>query len=203
MNYFEAKRAECFFRTYKDLATKYWSLSPEDTRNRRDRAMGAPHHETEGSTKLREQINQMLSEVNFNAYSLGIGVNVQSYPPPVTGGPVVPVNILGSVVDQKKGHQTISRTLIIDKIDQCIGTAKSAKRRGFWRLVIPVFWIIDVPALIIRVPFLILRAAGLPAKVEENIISHILKAIIMILFLLLVGYLGLEKHITHILNIFK
>lgn len=203
MNYFEAKRAEKKFEAFKDLALEYWLICPEDHRDRRERSIGIETPETDSSNILREKINQSLSEVNLYAYQLGIGIEATSYPAMAVGGPVIPVNIFASVVNRDMGHQTTSKTMIMDKIDQCIGATKSAKHRGFWRLVIPVFWIIDVPALIIRVPFLILRAAGLPAKVEENIISHILKAIIMVLLLLLFGYLGLEKHITHILDIYK
>jgi hypothetical protein len=202
MNYFEARCAEAAFRKYKDLALEYWRVAPEDTRDRLDIRAGASNPETEESITLRATINQILPEVTTYAHRLGVGVIVHSYPAPVVGGPVLPLNLLGSVVDRRRGHGPISVGMILDKMDECIGAAAFMRRRAFWRLVVPVFWIVDVPAVVIRIPFLILRAAGVPAKVEENIVSQILKVVIVILLLLVMGYLGLEKYITRVLEAF-
>lgn len=203
MNYFEAKKAEDLFNKYKELTQRYWSVASEDSRDHRAINAGVSISETKESFELREEINQMYADVNIYAYKLGIGIQVQSYPAPAVGGPVLPVNILASVVNRNKGHRPISKDTILDKINQCVGAAKSAKHKGFWRLVLPWYWLIDIPALVLRIPFLILEEAGVPEKVEENIISHILKVIIVILFLLLVGYLGLEKYIPDLVKVLK
>jgi hypothetical protein len=203
MNYFEAWRAEQRFLKYKELAIQYWSIVPQDTRDRHSISEGVSNRETDQSFQLREQISQLFPEVNSYAQLLGIGIEARSYPAPAIGGPVLPVNILESVVDRRQGHVTLSKTLIIDKINECIGSAQSAKRQGFWRLVLPWYWVIDIPALLVRIPFLILREAGVPAKVEENIISYFIKVIGVILILAGMVYLGLEKYIPQLLDLLK
>ena len=56
-------------------------------------------------------------------------------------------------------------------------------------------WLIEIAAYIVRIPFLILRKAGLPASVEDNIVSQVAKVILTVALLLLVAYLGLEKYL--------
>src|SRR5438128_815596 len=154
------------------------------------------------SLRLREQINLLYPEVNDLAMNLGVSVVFQSYPAPAIGGPVLPVNVLLSVVDQEMGHKPIETQMILDMIDRCIGTAKVVKRRSLKRLLIPWYWLIDVPTIIVRFPFLILRNAGLPATVEENIVSQVIKAILVIVILAIGAYFGIQIGVSDLLKLF-
>ena len=198
MNYFRASEAEQLFCRFKELALQYWGAQPPDS----PRWNGAKRAESEQSFALRQQINMLFPEVNNLAHELGIGITWQSYPMPAVGGPVIPVNMLLSVIDQDMGHGHIEKAQILDVIDRAIGTAELVKKRAFRRMVNPVFWPIDLAAFIVRIPFLILRKAGLPASVEENVISNIIKGLMTLAILLLTAYLGLEKHIGDILRAF-
>jgi hypothetical protein len=190
MDYFEAKRAERLFREYRSLALSYWRAKPQDSRDRLAVAHKVDPPESAESRGLREEINLHFPDVYNNATHLGVGVNWVSYPPPAVGGPAVPVNLLLSVVDQEMGHGRISRQKVLDVIDRCIGAAELAKRSALKRIFLPWYWVIDLPAVLIRVPFLILRRAGLPPSVEENIISHVIKVIFLIALMGAMAYFG-------------
>jgi len=201
MNYFEARRAERLFREYRKLALEYWNARPPDERDFFD-TLSEKAPESLESVRLREQINLLYPEVNDLAMNLGVSVVFQSYPAPAIGGPVLPVNVLLSVVDQEMGHKPIETQMILDMIDRCIGTAKVVKRRSLKRLLIPWYWLIDVPTIIVRFPFLILRNAGLPATVEESIVSQVIKAILVIVILAICAYFGIQIGVSDLLKLF-
>ena len=162
---------------------------------------GARRAESGKSLALRQQINLLFPEVDVLAHELDVDVTWQSYPAPSVGGPIIPVNILLSVIDQNMGHGFLEETQVLDVIDRAIGTAETVKRRTFRRMMNPLCWPIDVSAFVIRIPFLILRKAGLPASVEENVISQVLKVLIVIGALSIAAYLGLQEYVGKILNL--
>jgi len=200
MNYFQAKRAERLLCVYKELALRYWQIQPEDMRDPWEIRGSVPRDESEESFKLRQQINLMFPEVNNLAKQAGAGVTYNSYPAPAVGGPILRVNMLASVVDQQMGHSAVSRREVLDVIDRSIGAAGAIRRREFRRMLNPLMWPIEVAAFIVRIPFLILRKAGLPASVEENIVSQVIKTVMTLVLLLLAAYLGLGKYIGDILK---
>jgi len=201
MNYFEARRAERLFREYRTLALEYWNARPPDERDFFD-TLSEKAPDSIESVRLREQINLLYPEVNDIAMRLGVSVVFKTYPAPAIGGPVIPVNVLLSVVDQEMGHKPIEKQMILDMIDRCIGTAEVVKRRSLKRLLIPWYWLIDVPAIIVRFPFLILRNAGLPATVEESIVSQVIKAILVIVILAICAYFGIQIGVSDLLKLF-
>jgi len=201
MNYFEARRAERLFREYRKLALEYWNARPPDERDFFD-TLSEKAPDSIESVRLREQINLLYPEVNDIAMRLGVSVVFKTYPAPAIGGPVIPVNVLLSVVDQEMGHKPIEKQMILDMIDRCIGTAEVVKRRSLKRLLIPWYWLIDVPAIIVRFPFLILRNAGLPATVEESIVSQVIKAILVIVILAICAYFGIQIGVSDLLKLF-
>lgn len=192
MNFFHAVMAVFRFRQFKVLALKYWNAQPPDDRDYYVRTSGVKAPESSGSIDLRQKINLLLPIVTNDAERLDAPINYTSYPAPAVGGPVIPVNILFCVVDQDMGHRPLSKQEILDAIDRCIGTAKTVRRHAFWRLILPWYWIIDIPATIARIPFLILRQAGLPPKVEENIISQFIKFLLIISMIATASYFGVK-----------
>lgn len=202
MNYIEARRAEKLFREYKAFAIAYWKAKPDDDRDYlevHDRE--AP--ESDESRRLRERVNLLFPEVNHCAASLGIDVVVESYPAPAIGGPVIPVNLLLSVIDQEMGHGPVTRQRIMDQMNRCIGVAEATRRGQLRRLFMPWYWFIDVPAFFVRLPFRILRAAGLPKNIEDHIAAHVVKAVLVGTLLLLGGFLGIRMTVPDLLTLFK
>lgn len=141
--------------------------------------------------------------MNEAAVVLGIGYIALSYPAPAIGGPVIPVNLYQSIIDPQIGHKVIERTLIIDTVEKSVTIAKKTKKEALFHWPYPWNWIIDLCALVIRIPFIILRRAGLPDKIEENIIAHVVKIIFVIILVSYLTYKGLRLEQINWLEIFK
>ncbi len=200
MNYFAAHQAEEFFRALKRLAAEYWQESPDDNRTGHDIATGLARRETEKSRRLREEIAQMIPEGDTLAGEMGIDVTVGTLPPPTLGGPILPVNMLRAIIDPRCGHGTISRERIEDTLNLCIGIAQARKRRAKWTTFNPLWWLIALVAFVLRIPFLILRQAGVPRAVEENILAHLIKTLLMVATIALMAYLGLERYVGELMK---
>lgn len=124
-----------------------------------------------------------------------------SYPPPAIGGPVIPVNPLAQVVEQFAGHTRISCQDILDCLDKCIGTAQTLQTRLLWRQFLNPFWyIIEGFAYIVRIPFVILRRAGLPASVEQTVWAHFVKAVFLLVILGACAYFGIRVTVGDVLQ---
>lgn len=201
MIFFSAMLAVFRFRQFKVLALRYWNAQPPDDRDWYSSSSGAKAPESDESLILREKINLLIPSVTNDAERLGADIYYKSFPAPAVGGPVIPVNILQSVVDQDMGHAPLSKQTILDAINRCIGTAMTLRRHAFWRLILPWYWIIDVPATIARIPFLILRQAGLPPKVEENIISQVIKFLLIMSMIATASYFGVKVTFPDLLQL--
>src|ERR1700687_2900733 len=191
MNYFEAKRITKTLKEYQESAQQYWRTRPSDARDWEQRQEGADAPENEESRVLRTKLATLYPEVDYSSRVLGISVTMESYPPRALGGPVLPVNLLYSAIDQHMGYGVTSQQMILDTLNQCIGAAQRIEKDAFWRLILPWYWFIDLPAFLLRIPFLILKSAGLPASIEEGIWAQSIKVIFLIIVLIFASYLGL------------
>ena len=75
------------------------------------------------------------------------------------------------------------------------------KSQAGWRLVLPWYWVIDLPAFLLRIPFLILRKAGVSPALEETIGGQVAKGILLVGALALLVALGLKKYIPDLLKL--
>lgn len=189
MNYFEARRAESFFREFKRLALDFWDAEE--------------HNDSERSRQRREQLNSLLYSANTFATSLNAGVTIQQFPPLALGGAVLPMNLLRAVIDPDQGYTRIPHWRALDAIDGCIGAAQYHRRRGLGRLLNPLCWLVDVPAALVRWPFLIMRKAGVPPSVEENIISQVIKVLLVIAILGASAWFGVRVTLGDIVKLWK
>ena len=101
--------------------------------------------------------------------------------PAVAGGGQVSIDLLANLTDQDAKNWILpppERALAV--IDICIGAAKRAQRDGLKRLLIPIYWLVDLPALMIRWPWLILEKAGLPPDIERNTWTYVLKVVLLL-----------------------
>jgi hypothetical protein len=186
-NYFQAVKAERVFTEYKRLTLAYWEAQPEDDRGWMAREF--PALETEESSHIRDQIVAMFEEANQLAHIMRIPVESRSFPPLARGGPIIPINALYAAFDRRQGYRDVAKQDVLDVINRCLAQATRDKKRMFWRqLMNPLWWAIELMAYVLRIPFLILRRAGLPAKIEESIWGNVIK----VLFFLLIVWLSLR-----------
>lgn len=177
---------------------EYWdSLPRQQMANGQISDLG----DSEKSAKLRKEILHLLPYVTEEADVLGISHRVRSYPAPIVGGPVVSVDIFNAIVDPNQGHHRIDQKKIIDCVEKAISTARKRQKEALFHSLCPWNWIIDGCALVIRLPFLILRRAGLPPKVEENIISQVIKVVSVIAIIAYVAYKGLKLDLGPLLKL--
>ncbi len=123
--------------------------------------------------RLREwdrSIQEMIPTVKAHAAQLDVSLDQNGY------------NVLEDLLmDQPQAA--------LDAIDRCIGAADVARHRALLRLVIPIYWLVDVPALAVRWPWLIMNRAGLPAEIESNVVSYVLRVLLFIAQALITLYL--------------
>ncbi len=203
LTYFTARKAEKVFTEYKALVVAYWKAL-ESSPELKMRGRSLPRAENHDSATLREQIAHLFQEAEICARTLGLSVTAQSYPAPMVGGPVLPVNVLFAAIAPREGHSTIPRQTVLDTINRCLGMAARRRKELFWRqLVNPLWWATEIVAYILRLPFLILRKAGLPAVVEESIWGHVVKVAVFIALLLASLHWGLKLSAKNLLDFVK
>lgn len=200
--YFQAAEAVKVFTEYRRLTLAYWDTQPPDNRGWMGRDLPVP--ENEESLRIRQQIIQLYPLASTSANRMGVPVTGQSFPAPIVGGPVIPVNLLYGAFDRNQGHSQLPQQDVLDGIDRCLAQATTVKKHLFWhQLVNPVWWITEVIAYVLRIPFVILRRAGVPASVEESIWGNIVKAVFLLILILISIRWGLGLSAKDLLSFFK
>jgi len=201
--YFQARKAVKVFTEYKRLTVAYWEAQPQPGEHAW-MAGNLPAPENEESQRIREQIIALYPEASTSANRMGVPVTGQSFPPPMLGGAVIPINVLYGAFDRKQGYGDMPKQDILDGIHRCLAQAIAVKKALFWRqLVNPVWYITEIIAYILRIPFLILRRAGVPTTVEESIWGHIVKILVFIAMILIGLHFGLNLSAKDVLNWIK
>ena len=190
IGYFTARRWLKALEAFKAMAESYWrsvEMIPGGG-NSWMRGPDAPLWlETDDSLRLRQQIHQAEAEVIAISKDLLVDVMGFSEPAPMIGGTVIPFNFLGRICNTFVGHSHVSIDQVRDAIDRTIGAAKAAEDAAWRRLVNPAYWLIDGPALIVSWPFLVLKAAGVPARVIESTAASVIQGILKVLISMSLG----------------
>jgi hypothetical protein len=186
VNYFRAKAAAQFLNAFRSLAHAYWNALPQDQIDRLELAQGHERRETAESIKLHALLNERMPLAHAYARELRVETTVLVSPPPMFGGPVLPLDALLAITDEGPSPlMRLSRGIIFDFLNRLVGAATDEKQRAFRRLVIPIYWLVDIPAVLIRWPWLILEAAGLPRDIERSVVSNVLKVLLFLAYLIL------------------
>lgn len=173
-SFLAARRAARVLRDFRKAVIDYEVAHPENAEIVGGGSTRRP--DTPESAAIRERLNRMLPEVQEIATTLEVG---QPY-------------LFAAAIDPENGGRGHDRRLSVDAIDQCIGATETVYRRERLRLCQPWWWLIYGASAIVRLPFLILRAAGLPPSVEENTAAHVLKGLATIGLLLLAAAFGVQ-----------
>jgi hypothetical protein len=210
MNYFQARHAVHVFKEYRlGIKSMYSRLNGEADSSgsvdpaqrpsvRRASAFRREEAEVE-DTAARSRLNEMVPSVQRLADELEVPTQMIERMPLSAGGGTFTRDILSAPLRPSEGLGLISRQAVLDTLDQCIGAAKAARHAAGWRLLNPLTWVIELVAFVIRIPFLVLRRAGVPAKVEESVMGHIIK----LGFLIALAALGLAKPIAELVKSMK
>lgn len=197
-SYFRIRQYRKHFEQLKDLAFKYWDSLPRQQIN--GDGFATFLGDSEQSMVLRNKIVRLLPYVNEAAEKLNISHNLISS---FKQQPNVQVNLYKAIIDPEQGYRPIPKIKITDALELSLSACKKHEREALIHLLCPWNWLIDGCALIIRLPFLILRRAGLPPQIEENIISQIIKVLSVIAIIAVATYKGLKVDLNELLKYFK
>lgn len=198
-NYFRIRQYRKHFEQLKELAFKYWDSIPRQQIN--GDGFATFLGDSDQSKVIRNEIVKLLPYVNEAAEKLNISHNLISTS---NRGPNVRVNLYKAIIDPEQGYRPpIPKIKITDALEFSVSASKKREREALIHWLCPWNWLIDGCALIIRLPFLILRRAGLPPQIEENIISQIIKVLSVIVIIAVATYKGLKLDLNELLKYFK
>jgi hypothetical protein len=186
MNYFRARAAVIALDQFSELVGLYWRALPPD--NRASFELLGERPESDDSFALRQRIHWVLPTVAGYADELGVNRTFWSGSHALGFQPLDGLAVITQ--DERRTH--VSRPHIVDLLTRCRAAAQAEQRRAFWRMVIPVYWLVDVPALLIRWPFLVLRAARLPSEWENTAAGRLIKVLELLLLIVIAARFGLQ-----------
>ena len=198
-----AHRALGALLALRPLAFEFWDLVDKGYWDRDN----CGQEEYAQFVNLRTGVDEAVARVGIYANDAGVDIMAEAHPPAPYAGrlPVERFNLFEAITDPKIGYGDVGDgggdrpTMIRQQMTRLEVHLREIRRRAFLRLVIPLYWLVDIPALVVRFPFMVLRAAGLPPKVEENILSQVLKGVLSVVLsvalTVLLAYLGLERFV--------
>ncbi len=201
--YIEARRAEAVLTRFRDVAESYLAAKPRDPRGLSDMGYWTDAPETQESQARRDELEHILAGAKAAADFVGAEARFVSYPPTRVGGTPLNVHWFDAVLDPDVGHLPVAPGRAMGWVKRAVGAAVEKRRSAFARLVSPWWWIIDWPAAILRLPFLILRVAGLSPKVEEHLAAQILKALFLAAILWVAAAKGLSITLSDLIGFLK
>jgi hypothetical protein len=182
VHYFRARRAVVAVGQFTELVGRYWqALPPAD-----GSFWGSARPESDESWQLRQQIQWALPEIISFANELGVDTTF------VSGSPARGFQRLNGLaaITEDELRTFISRPQIADLLTRCGAAAYQEQRRAFLRLVIPVYWPVDILGMVIRFPFLVLRAARLPWEWENTMAGQLIKVLVLLAILGIAALFG-------------
>jgi hypothetical protein len=186
VNFFRAVRAIADFQEFEKLTVEYWGALPPDPRTMVGAAIGMPRAQTRQSAELRARINRLIPKLEDYAGDLRIPFYIAS------GVAPQPMSAFLAAIERDGAGGNFDPQRVLDLAERCVGAADEERRKGLWRLLFPPFWLIAVPAFVIRIPFLILRAAGMPRRVEDNVWARVLKVAELVAILYVLARFGIQ-----------
>ncbi len=182
-HYFQYKKSLEKILQFKVLLKEFCMLE-DGERKHSPRTFGVSHTEKqllvqkkcvekypEKYSDLREKIAQEIPIIRQISWSVGIGTVRQSYPPSITGGPIILVDIFESVLEDH-GYTPTQNSTRFDHINKLIGKLTKAKSDAFKQIFNPFSWL----SFILKIPFLILKQTGFNVdKIEDALWGKLFK----------------------------
>jgi hypothetical protein len=168
-----------------------WGYMSPDERKRAIRVVATQNDG--GYQEVRGRIAVDMARVVQIGWARRIPMQFTSYPAPVVGGPIIPVNIFESVLFDPS-HGGIERQVVVDTLNRTVGACAAQLRVEFWRLFNPLYWLWSLLVFVLRIPFRLLEAAGFDiGKIEDNLWARLFKVGEVVLIAYLLARWGLNS----------
>ncbi|SEA82897.1 hypothetical protein SAMN05660420_03331 [Desulfuromusa kysingii] len=197
MIYFGTKKDKMTVEAFLPLVVEFWEIEVRTNGQRSRPNEGDPERYQE----LREEIARKTPSIIHISRRAGIPDVLHSYPAPAVGGPVIPVNIYESILqDDSHGHIPNQRKL--DTINKLIGQLEGKIEFEFKKAVNPFFWFGVLLEKILRIPFWLLSKTGFEiSKVEDHFLGKLFKLIEIVALLYISLRLGIpDEWVTTLLG---
>jgi hypothetical protein len=191
MSYFKAKKDLALVLKFKPAVHQFWTLEDQAKRNVRQRTgmfdVETPTQERrnireegarlEGYGAARSAVARGSRRVIELCYFHGIPIQAQSFPPPLIGGPVIPVNYIAAILEDTS-YAGIDKAVIDDRLNQLIGKCEEWVETTRRRLLNPFYWLYEAIAFILRIPFRLVEMTGFDvAKFEDQIWAKLFRLV--------------------------
>lgn len=180
---FEAKIKQKFFnRTNSSLVVNHRKIQL-CVQKKCKQQYGKPYQ------NLRVEIAQQIPKIRRIAAGIEVQTERHSYPAPVTGGPVLPVGIFDSILEDL-GYVRTEHTTREDTLNKMVGILKETKKCAFIRIFSPFAHL----QFLLKIPFLIIKQTGFNTdKIENELIGKTFKLLLLPILI----YLLLKLGFTH------
>jgi len=187
MIYFQAKRNLEEAILFSDSVVSFWELEDSMYEKQRQRNQWKDEDEKEYQ-ELRAVIARKTPLIARLARSNGVHADLQSYPPPAVGGPVIPVNLFYAILNDDS-HGGVDRQRIVDTINELVGQLDDRKKLEFRAAVNPFHWLGVLIELLLSLPFWVVSKTGFDvSKIEDNLWGKLFK----IIEVAALGYLAIK-----------
>src|SRR5579872_1297309 len=147
--------------------------------------------------QLRKELAQMIPSIRRIAHSVGVNTVRESYPVLAVGGPIIPVDIFESVLEDH-GYVSTTNNTRFDCVDKIVGILKEAKSAAFFQMLNHLCLL----SFILKVPFLIIKQTGFNVdKIENALWGKLFK--LLFTFFLIYGLLRLGFSREQLLGVLK
>jgi hypothetical protein len=207
MSYFKAKKDLELVIRFKAAVHDFWAVEDQAKRNVGQRRgmfeVETPTQERrhireegarlEGYSAARSAVARGTRRVIELCYFHEIPIQAQSFPPPLIGGPVIPVNYIAAILEDTS-YAGIDKAVIDDRLNALIGKCEEWVETTRHRLLNPFFWLTEALAFVLRIPFRLIEMTGFDVgKVED----HLIGKLFMLLELGILIWLLLRFGATH------
>jgi hypothetical protein len=188
--YFDTIKDKKRVEEFLPLAVEFWEFEKKMGNSRRNRI---EERVLEHYKKLRKNIARKTPQIIHISRRAGIPDVLHSYPAPAVGGPVIPVNIYESILnDDSHGHIPNQRKL--DTLNKLIGQLDGKIEFEFRKVINPFFWFGLLIEKIVRTPFWLLSKTGFEiSKIEDHFLGKLFKLIEILALLYISLRLGLPE----------
>ncbi len=209
MNYWSAKSDLIFIKHFRDNVLELYIHEDQATAelNRSGqlitsrewkKAVSAVAHRADpaGYQEVRRRVAVGMTRAVRLASELGVPTLFTSYPAPAVGGPVIPFQLFEAILSDPSHGQGVDAQLVIDALNRTVGAGEDKVQEQFRHLVNPAWLLWAALIFILRIPFIVLGAAGFNIeKFESELWAKLFKLAYAAALLYLAGRWGVRANV--------
>jgi len=202
MGYFQAKSDLKFIEDFRKAVLRVWEFENKvEEEAKRFTSIPSEYQsiiqkeasKLEGYQKIREQVAKGILRADRIAHMRGIPIELESYPAPAIGGPIIPIRLFHAIL-RDTSHGGIDKQWILDALNQTNAECEEYAKLEYRRLINPAYWIKEGFMFIIRIPFMLINVSGFDvSKIEDHFFAKVFKLLEIIALIYILIRFGIQK----------